>query len=120
MTKKETNKLDKLWSELVRLKAGNECEYCHKKGSVNAHHIFSRSNRAVRWDTDNGVCLCVAHHVFGNLSAHKSPVEFVEWLKDIRGETWYAVLRARANVISKNIDFEAVKEYLTEGIKELK
>ena len=120
MTKKETNKLDKLWAEAVKLRADNKCEWCGKMSGLNSHHIFSRSNRTVRHDPDNGVCLCVSHHVFGNQSAHKSPVEFIEWLRNRRGEAWYEVLRGRANIISKNIDYEAVREELISEIKELK
>lgn len=116
MTKKETNKLDKLWSKLVRLKAKNKCEYCYKKERLNSHHIFSRSNRSTRWDVNNGVCLCVGHHTFGNMSAHKAPLEFAEWLKEKRGEQWYNELRMKVS-ISMKVDFEKREAYL---LKELK
>ena len=69
-------KLDDAWAKLVKLKAGNKCEYCGKTDRLNSHHVYSRSNRSVRWDIDNGYSLCVGHHVFGNFSAHKSPLDF--------------------------------------------
>ena len=103
MQKKKFNKnrADKLWSDLVKLIAGGRCEYCGKAEYPNSHHVFSRSNLNLRWDTDNGVCLCVGHHVFGNLSAHKSPIEFLEWLKEKRGNEWYERLRSKARVLAK-------------------
>ena len=105
MKKKKTertkirNKLDKEYSIAVR--AVNKCEYCGQEGTLNAHHIFGRSNFGVRWDLDNGVCVCVSHHVFGKLSFHKSPIEMIEWIKGVRGEEWYERLREKAKEIKK-------------------
>lgn len=92
---------DQLWRDIVRIKAGSKCEYCGKQSSLNSHHIFSRSRLNLRWDVDNGVCLCVTHHVFGNFSAHKSPIDFVEWLREKRGEEWYERLRKKSREIIK-------------------
>lgn len=103
--------VDTLWSKLVKEKAGNKCEYCGKVDGLNSHHIFSRSNRSVRWDDENGVSLCVSHHVFGNFSAHKSPIEFVEWVKTRRGEEWYKTIRRKA-VTPMKVDLEAIKSEL--------
>lgn len=90
-------KLDDKWSLEVKERAGHKCEYCGKTTTLNSHHIFSRSNRAVRHDLDNGVCLCVCHHTFcSNFSAHKTPTEFVEWIKEKRGKEWYQRLRTKA------------------------
>lgn len=110
--------LDTLWSKLVKLKAGNKCEYCGKTEGLNSHHIFSRSNRTTRWDDENGVSLCVAHHVFGTFSAHKAPLEFAEWLKETRGEEWYKKIRFRAQLVEKpNLD--SFKKMLTSKIEAL-
>jgi len=94
-------KLDDAWSKLVKLEANNKCEVCGKTTTLNSHHIFSRSNRSVRWDETNGVCLCVAHHTFGNWSAHKSPVEFIYWLEEEYGKEYLEDLRFRANQTKK-------------------
>ncbi len=95
-------KLLDLWSEIVKLLAGNKCEYCGKGQYLNSHHIFSRSNLSTRYYFDNGVCLCAGHHVLSSkFSAHKTPVEFIEWLKNKRGEKWYEDLRKRAKSIKK-------------------
>ena len=88
--------LDNLWSEIVKLKADNQCEYCHKTEGLNSHHVFSRSNYPLRWDMDNGVCLCALHHILGSFSAHKAPLEFAEFIKKLRGIDWYNRLLAKA------------------------
>lgn len=94
-------KLDKIWSDKVKERDGG-CLYCGRKDYVNSHHIFSRSKKSTRWDLDNGVSLCVAHHVFSSVfSAHKTPAEFIEWIKEKRGEEWYNKLRLRANSVDK-------------------
>ncbi len=50
-------KLDTAWSK--RIKQSGVCEVCGKNKPLNAHHFYSRSIRVVRWDIDNGFCLCV-------------------------------------------------------------
>jgi len=121
--RKLRDQLDKLWSEIVKQRAANVCEYkaCSKTTYLNAHHIFSRSNLSVRWDLDNGICLCSGHHTLTNNSAHKSPIEFIEWLKQRRGIEWYEDLRQKANQVKKwTIPelWELVKEFKRE-IKEV-
>ena len=108
-------KADDLWSLLVKVKANNRCEYCGKTSSLNSHHIFSRSNKSVRWDEDNGVCLCVSHHVFGNFSAHKAPADFIEWIKGVRGEDWYKRLRKSANTPHMP-DLVSISSYLKDEL----
>lgn len=93
-------KLDKVWSELVKIKAGNKCEVCGKTKSLNSHHIYSRSKKSIRWDLDNGVCLCVGHHIGVNFSAHKTPVEFTDWLMENKGREFMQKLRIKSNITS--------------------
>jgi len=112
--RKTTSSLDNLWRQLVYQRANNRCEYCGKSGRLNAHHVFSRSNYSVRWDLDNGVCLCVSHHIFGQMSFHKAPIEMLEWLKETRGEKWYKRLRKKARTIRD------VRETKEEALKILK
>lgn len=120
MQKKPTKtSLDNLWSKIVKIRAGNKCEVCGKTDGLNSHHIFSRSNHSTRWDVQNGVCLCVSHHVFGNFSAHKAPIEFVEWLKSKRDDDWYFDLRRRAQRPYKP-NYAEVKERLDAVVNSLK
>lgn len=110
----EKRTTDALWSEVVKLRAGNVCEYdgCGQTRYLNSHHIFSRTNFSTRWDLDNGICLCAKHHMLGNFSAHKAPLEFAEWLREKRGEEWYKELLKKTKKIEKNIDYEAIRKYL--------
>jgi hypothetical protein len=98
-----TKKLDVVWSKDIKIRAGFKCEYCGQSDkALNSHHIFSRSNKAVRHDMDNGICLCVGHHTFSSrFSAHKTPAEFIEWIKNYRGLEWYKRLRAKAKILKK-------------------
>jgi len=96
-------KLDKAWSN--KIKEYGMCEKCRKTSPLNAHHFYSRSIHAVRWDIDNGFCLCVGCHVFSSkFSAHKTPAEFVEWAVEKRGIQWYEAVKERKNKVIKFID----------------
>jgi len=100
-------KLDDAWSLLVKLEAGFKCEYCGTDKNLNSHHIYSRSNRSVRWDESNGVCLCVGHHTFSSgFSAHKTPLEFVYWLEEEYGKVYMDELRLKANSTKKWMKYE--------------
>ena len=120
MAKGIDKKLDDAWSKLVKLRAGNKCEYCGKTTTLNSHHIYSRSNRSVRWDENNGICLCVAHHTFSSgFSAHKTPLEFVDWLKREKGVDFVQKLRVKANKTIKlsKSDKEIILLYINNRIK---
>jgi len=97
---------------MVKERAGYKCEYCGKTEYLNSHHVFSRTNYSVRWDVNNGVCLCAGHHVLGNFSAHKAPLEFADWLKGERGEKWYDKLLLKAKKVVPSMDLEQVKKDL--------
>lgn len=100
-------KADMLWSLAVR-KLG-ECSYCGSRENLNAHHIFSRHNKSVRWDLDNGICLCAKHHVFSDqFSAHKTPTEFTYWLEKQYSKEWLENLAKKANSIGQT-DSEFLK-----------
>lgn len=99
-------RLDDVWSQLVKLKAGNKCEVCGKTNNLNSHHLYSRAKKSVRWDTMNGICLCVAHHIGSGFSAHKTPNDFTYWLEERKGKSWMEALRAKANQHSKLHKFE--------------
>lgn len=114
-------KLDKAWSKLVKLRAGMKCEIpdCNKT-TLNSHHIYSRSKISTRWFPKNGVCLCVGHHTFSSkFSAHKTPLEFTDWLREYKSKGFMNKLTMRANSILKLHKFEK-EELLEELNKEIK
>jgi len=115
MKTSDITKLDKLWSEAVKLIGGNKCLRCGRITTLNSHHFYSKSNQSTRWDIDNGVCLCVAHHVFGTDSAHKAPADFVDFMIEERGQEWLDALRIRKNTIRKQF-YEEVKHELEDII----
>lgn len=117
-------KLDIAWSLLVKLKAGMKCEIDHcKKTTLNSHHIYSRSKKSTRWETMNGICLCVGHHTFSSkFSAHKTPLEFIRWLDKYKGEEFMTLLQIKAHQTSKLHLFEKelLLSELNREINELK
>lgn len=110
-------KLDDAWSELVKLRGGMKCEVCSKTKPLNSHHIYSRSKKSTRWDVKNGICLCVGCHVFSSkFSAHKTPLEFVNWLTQYKGQEYIDILTIKANATSKLHTFE--KQVLLDDLNE--
>lgn len=84
-------KLDELWAVIIKQRAGYKCEICGLRNcQLNSHHINGRSPQTLRWDTDNGICLCTACHTFGSTSAHSVSYEgqkkFHEKLELLRGK----------------------------------
>ena len=89
LPKKSTvkNKLDKLVGDYFRSKRS-----CCAKGTFDVRcagriewaHIHSRKYLSTRWDLDNGLNLCSAHHFY----FHQNPTHFVEWLKKDRSNQY--------------------------------
>ena len=91
-----TKKLDKILGEITR--ARGYCVRCKNTETLQTAHIYSRSNRAVRWDLNNVVCFCYNCHM--NF-AHKNPIAFTEWVKSWLGEFKFTELQQRANSLKK-------------------
>jgi hypothetical protein len=111
--------LDNAWSLLVKLKAGNKCEYCGNRQSLNSHHLNSRAKMSVRWDVNNGICLCVNHHIGSEFSAHKTSIQFTVWLIKYKGQKFMDDLQWKSNQTNHLATFE--KEILlNELLNEIK
>lgn len=109
-----------LWAKAVKIYDSFRCAYCGKTTNLNSHHIFSRSNKSTRYDLHNGITLCVGCHTFSSkFSAHKTPVEFVEWIKEKRGIEWYENLRTRARQVTKlsKEDLVAIRDNLKDIVR---
>jgi len=119
-------KILKEWSLKVRERDGNRCIYCgieagalnknDKKVILNAHHCLSKSikDSVLKFDTRNGVTLCPSHHKFsGTDSAHKAPIIFYEWLRNIRPEQYNFVLQ-NANLRIDLSDEDVLLEILNQ------
>lgn len=107
-------RLDTAWSKLVKLKSGNKCAVCSSEKAINSHHIYSRAKMSLRWSIENGICLCVGHHIGVKFSAHKTPIEFNDWMIVKFGTNFMDGLKLMAHTQSNLHEFE--KEYL---LKEL-
>ncbi len=110
-----------LWQEVVKKRAGYKCEYpdCRKTEYLNAHHFFSRSRAATKYDPDNGLSLCAEHHSLGNRSAHKDPLfKDVIITYGVRDDKWLEILQRRAFTPMK-IDRNLIKLDLENELKRL-
>jgi len=109
------NKLDKLVSEIVRLRA--KCERCGSRNSLQCCHIFSRKYNNTRWDLDNLLCLCAKDHFL----FHAEPIYFGEWVKLHLGEEKYELLKEKHNQITRYTidDLQTKYEVLQDLLKTL-
>ena len=64
MKRTEIRKLDKLWSEKIKIIWGYKCARCGRTEYLNSHHIIGKSNFNTRWDLNNGICLCSGCHMW--------------------------------------------------------
>lgn len=86
--------LDIEWSATVKERAGGVCEMCGKADRLQAHHVFTRSIKATRWNPDNGVCLCAGHHY----NAHIRPEAFRDWITGKRGQEWFDKIKLTSRI----------------------
>ena len=101
--------LDKYWRKAAVAMWGDKCEVCGSR-QINVHHVVTRSNRATRWDIGNACILCPLHHTFSTrFSAHGTGLLFAEWLRERRGELWFAGIKYKANQIKKWTPAELVE-----------
>lgn len=128
--KKEEKELLDLWQQIIKLRAGNRCEYpgCHKSGNqhkLDAHHIFSKGTfKHLKFDIDNGMALCCHHHTagFGREAAHSDPgfkdkITGKVWgYKACRTEQWYTLLERKAWTPQK-LDLRLERLYLEQELK---
>jgi len=111
---KITKDCDLLWSKLVKLRAGYVCEHCGSEKIMQGHHIISSTNWNLRFDEENGICLCRYCHIFW---LKQFPTDYVKWLN----EKWpgrVERLELRRNQKPKH-DYTLLKIYLDAEIKKL-
>lgn len=112
MVKGIDKKLFDNWSILVRLKAHGRCEYCGSTNTVQAHHIMPREHRGTSWLVENGVALCMRHHIYW---AHKNAIAFTGWIIKHRGKEQIEILEWKANSVCKWVASE--KDFLLQDLK---
>ncbi len=119
MFRLKRSKADILFSNYIRARANWTCERCHTQYSpptsgLHCSHFFGRSNKAVRWDTDNASALCWGcHQRLGS-----QPVEHTEFFIKRLGQKKYDALVLRAHIPTK-IDQKLVVIQLEMLLKEI-
>ena len=97
-------RLDHIWARIVKMGAGHRCERCGAAdvpwNALEAHHVFGRRLKSVRWDLANGVALCRQCH------AHQrdAPAESLEWAEAHMGAREFQKLQSRAQTVVKRTD----------------
>jgi hypothetical protein len=90
---------DAAFSSAIRMARNNTCEHCKRTdGKMEAAHIYGRSNKSVRWDTLNILCLCFRCH----LDFTANPLDFETWLKRYVGQGYLDILNEKRHQIQKD------------------
>jgi hypothetical protein len=66
--------LDSAFSILIRKKG--RCERCGRTNGLQDAHVVPKTNKTLRWDILNHLCLCFQCHL---AFAHKDPLGFADW-----------------------------------------
>lgn len=115
------DKLDKIFSELIRRRAilnTGGCEYCGKKEiwrDLQCSHFIGRRKRNTRYDPDNACGVDFSCHIY--LGEH--PYEHTEFFKKRLGSEKLEELIIKGNKIAK-LDREEVEEYLNKQLEILR
>ena len=82
MGKLKLTKEDKAWALKIKERDGFKCIVCGSDHYLNSHHLIPRERKDTKFDINNGVTLCVKHHMFSReISAHNNPIAFFFWLE---------------------------------------
>jgi hypothetical protein len=106
-----TKQADILFSKAIRLRDGKSVKSGSTE-SLQCSHIWSRSNKAIRWDLDNALTLTAGEHLYW---WHKEPAEAIEWAKEVLGKEKWIELQNKRNAY-----FKLTPGFLQERINFLK
>lgn len=118
------NKLDILFSTLVRKKANYTCERCHKyypegyRRGLDCSHYMGRMNKSTRYDPDNGDCLCRGCHAFFE---ERKQTLYRDWKIEKHGLDAVDVIEKKSREICKitKKQEKEIEEYLKSEIEKL-
>lgn len=111
---------DRLWSLLVRERAGGKCERCgispEDSRGFHAHHIYKRNNHRLRYALRNGMALCAACHRW----VEEHPLEFAEWMWTTRRDDARWLMEENQRGILKRglVDYVELRAELEEQLSE--
>ena len=117
MKPSQVKALDKLFSEVIRLRANGYCEFCHKYVTyegINPSHYYGRTHHSTRWYEDNVQGLCTPCH----MEFHNNRMTYFEWLfQRLDGDRMCALADKAEDIIK--MDYETIKTQLQNRIQEL-
>ena len=89
-----TNKLDKLFREVIYIRDRGVCRKCGSGQNLQCAHIYSRRFRNTRWCPDNALLLCAKCHFW----AHDRPLDFSDFVGKFMD---VEALREKSNILFK-------------------
>lgn len=117
MKSSQIDTLDKLFSQIIRLRANGFCEHCGLYATfegIDPSHYFVRGHKSTRWDEKNVFGFKHECHMY--FDSHKT--EFTSWVVKRLGIEDFDRLVVRNNSIHK-LDYITIKTQLQNRIKEL-
>lgn len=116
MLRVKIDKLDKLFSQYIRMRAilrDGGCEYCGKQvknfTELQCSHFIGRRKRSTRYDPSNAVGVCFSCHIY--LGEH--PYEHTDFFRKLLGTEKLEKLVIKGNTPVK-ADKDAVEAHLKE------
>jgi len=116
------DKCNKLWAMVVIAKAGGRCQLCGSAAMwsdvLDAHHLYPKGSRPhLRFDTDNGICLC---RMNCHRKAHDHPKMFLELLKQFAPAKYEWYMANEDNCKGESHDYDAIWNELNDKLTMLR
>jgi hypothetical protein len=110
LARKRLEKLcENIWRQIIRLPC--ECDRCERKGKIqwfDAAHVFTREIPSLKFELDNGVCLCRLCHRWWQHNGHEA--DFIEWFKGKHPERYERLVLLKQTI--RKIDLETTLQEL--------
>lgn len=102
-----------LWSEIIKIRSGNQCEKCGSRTTLQSHHLIERSKSTLlSTDLENGICLCTKCHMWW----HNQPLlEIWSWF-DLK----YGFERRDSLIAKRQGEFKNTVSYWENEVSRLK
>lgn len=119
----QIKRMDDLWSEIVKKRAGYKSEYSGKDGKqiggihiLNAHHILGKPNNGLRYELEGGYCCTREEHLYGFHATSETRMmnNYVETQRPGIFERLQIIKNCR-----KKVDLDLVELYLESELKKL-
>lgn len=112
MATTKRDQADIWFSKAVRLRDGS-CQVCGTTETLQCCHIFGRRMRILRWDLQNCITMCAAHHRYYT----EQPVAWLDFLNQLLGEAHMDILREKSRgklKTNKDLRSEIARHYREE------